>query len=346
MKKYLLPKNGNFYKANLHMHTIVSDGKMTPEETKEHYMKNGYSIVAFTDHDIFLPHNDLTDENFIAINSMEIAVDKEKYCAYPYPFFDTYHLNFYAKDPSLKACPAFSTKHIGFPNAREYLTDEMLVDEISRRYTSEGVNELIQKSNEAGFLISYNHPVWSGQNRDDYIGLEGVWGVEVWNTGCNRGGYHEHDGAFEDMLREGKNVFPLATDDAHNYASTCGGWTMVKAEKLDYARVISALEKGNFYASTGPEIHGISIENGILKVDCSSAQKIVVSCERRNVWQTKSTDYPLTVATFDLNGYLTQTEEAMKRGADILRKPFVRVRVYDKKGGIAYSRAYWLEELQ
>ena len=34
MKKYLLQENGNFYKANLHCHSIVSDGAFTPEELK------------------------------------------------------------------------------------------------------------------------------------------------------------------------------------------------------------------------------------------------------------------------------------------------------------------------
>ena len=56
MKKYLLPKEGKFYKANLHMHTTISDGRMTLEETKEEYQKRGYSIVAFTDHEVLLPH--------------------------------------------------------------------------------------------------------------------------------------------------------------------------------------------------------------------------------------------------------------------------------------------------
>ena len=32
MKKYLLKEKGNFYKANLHMHTNISDGHMTIEE--------------------------------------------------------------------------------------------------------------------------------------------------------------------------------------------------------------------------------------------------------------------------------------------------------------------------
>ena len=52
MKKYLLPETGNFYKANLHCHTTYSDGRKTPEQVKARYKGLGYSIVAYTDHDI------------------------------------------------------------------------------------------------------------------------------------------------------------------------------------------------------------------------------------------------------------------------------------------------------
>ena len=45
MKKYLLPESGNFYKANLHCHTTLSDGEMTREEVKEIYKKNGKFFV-------------------------------------------------------------------------------------------------------------------------------------------------------------------------------------------------------------------------------------------------------------------------------------------------------------
>ena len=38
MRKYLLPESGNFYKANLHCHSIVSDGKLSPAELKKIYM--------------------------------------------------------------------------------------------------------------------------------------------------------------------------------------------------------------------------------------------------------------------------------------------------------------------
>mgnify|MGYP002627168420 CR=1 FL=1 len=37
MKKYLLPAEGNFYKANLHCHTTVSDGHWEPRRVKEEY---------------------------------------------------------------------------------------------------------------------------------------------------------------------------------------------------------------------------------------------------------------------------------------------------------------------
>ena len=70
MRHYLLPEGGNFYKANLHTHSIYSDGTRTVEEIKRDYMAHGYSVVAFTDHDIMLDHSDLNEpEKFLALTS-------------------------------------------------------------------------------------------------------------------------------------------------------------------------------------------------------------------------------------------------------------------------------------
>ena len=74
MKKYLLPKDGQFYKANLHCHTNFSDGRKTPAEVKEIYRKLGYSIVAYTDHDILIPHDELNDDTFLALHGFEIEM--------------------------------------------------------------------------------------------------------------------------------------------------------------------------------------------------------------------------------------------------------------------------------
>ena len=60
MKKYLLPKSGNFYKANMHCHTTLSDGKKTPEEVKALYpdenleFGDGYIIPKPFDRRLFV----------------------------------------------------------------------------------------------------------------------------------------------------------------------------------------------------------------------------------------------------------------------------------------------------
>lgn len=76
-KIYLLSKEGNFYKANLHSHTVFSDGNLTPEHSKEAYQKEGYSIIAFTDHRIYKNHKHLNDENFLALAGYEIDINEK-----------------------------------------------------------------------------------------------------------------------------------------------------------------------------------------------------------------------------------------------------------------------------
>ena len=48
--KILLSKDKKQYKANLHSHSNLSDGKLSPTEMKELYKANGYDILAITDH--------------------------------------------------------------------------------------------------------------------------------------------------------------------------------------------------------------------------------------------------------------------------------------------------------
>ena len=103
--KHLLPESGRFYKANLHMHTTVSDGRMTPEETKAAYQSRGYSIVAFSDHEVILPHPELCDEDFLAITSTEYCVAGHVVNSVPI----CYHLNFLAKRPDLVVSSSIPT---------------------------------------------------------------------------------------------------------------------------------------------------------------------------------------------------------------------------------------------
>ena len=42
MRIDVIPAGGRYFRANLHCHTTVSDGKFTPEEIKAHYKAYGY----------------------------------------------------------------------------------------------------------------------------------------------------------------------------------------------------------------------------------------------------------------------------------------------------------------
>ncbi len=54
MRKNLFPVTGQFYKANPHCHSTVSDGANTPEEMKAYYRSHGYQILALTDHELLV----------------------------------------------------------------------------------------------------------------------------------------------------------------------------------------------------------------------------------------------------------------------------------------------------
>ena len=59
----------------MHVHTNISDGQESVEAMTEAYRALGYSIIAYTDHEVFVTHNDLSSENFLAINAVELAVN-------------------------------------------------------------------------------------------------------------------------------------------------------------------------------------------------------------------------------------------------------------------------------
>lgn len=341
MRRYLIPAGGQFYKANLHMHTTVSDGQMTPAEVKEEYQKRGYSIVAFTDHEALVPHEDLTDEGFVAITSYEIATNRGA-AAGGFAFEQTYHMNLYAKEPGKNISPVFTKSRLWPPHAGDYMSEEAKAVEWPREYDVASLNALIARANEDGFLVSYNHPNWSLQGYCDYAGLHGLWGVEYYNTGCVRAGYPDTMQPIDDLLQLGERVVPLATDDAHagreNPHDCFGGFVMVKAEALTYGAVMAALERGDMYASSGPLIEELYLEDGVLHVKTSPAAKVEVITERRVRHCRRGEG--LRELAFDMRDYLRASREVEPKRCP----PYFRLTVTDAAGETAQSRAYSPED--
>ncbi len=340
MRKYLLPKEGQFYKANMHTHTTVSDGAMSPEEVKKVYQEHGYSIVAFTDHEVFVPHNELSDDKFLAISGVEVSVNED---VPPVDFasIKTYHINFYAKNADITEFPLFSESRVGGVT-RNSITPEMLKYDYRIPYGPKGVNEAILKGQDLGFFVSYNHPVWSMQTYKDYGDLENVWGVEVFNSGCFITGRDETIIPWEDLLRQGKKFYPLATDDAHTLRDCCGGFIMLKAKELTYPTVIEAMAKGDFYATTGPRIYDLWLEGTTLHLSCSPAQQVDLTAENRWTYNRFAAPDLITEINMDISTWFRIAKEAKEK---LNRNSYFRITVKDQAGKAAYTRAYFYDEL-
>jgi len=339
MKKYLLPENGNFYKANLHCHTTVSDGKLTPEQVKEEYIKKGYSVIAYTDHDIMIPHDELDSENFLALHGYEMEMpDRTTELA---KARKTCHICLIATDPeNLKQVCWHREKYL-FGHAPEYKHlvkfDESLPD-FERSYTTECVNEIIKTAKKNGFFVTYNHPSWSLENFDIVSQYEGMDAMEICNYSSYTAGYPEYNPKmYEDLLRVGKRIYCIGADDNHNgrpvgdpKCDSFGAWTVIKAEKLEYKAITDALLAGNFYASQGPEIKALWIEDGKLCVETSPCERISMLTGTRKLR-----------ASFRQKGKKLTRAEFPVEADDI----FVRVNVMDKQGKCADSNAYFCDEI-
>ena len=340
MKKYLLPRLGKFYKANMHTHTNISDGALTPERVKEEYVKKGYSVVAFTDHEIMMPHADLRDESFLPITAYEIQLMDRSV-----PGFcnKRYHMNFYSPDADRYLSKTYCKRDAWWGNIVKYFTEEMAEAGLTERsHTKEFAQKMIDMANEEGMIVSYNHPVWSNQNYTDYSGLKGLWGVEWYNNECVQLGYYDTTAPITDLLSEGERVFPLATDDSHKARSIGGGWIMVKAKALDYDTIFAALKKGDFYSSTGPEIKSLYLDGDKVVIKTSAVKQIALITDMRITEVIDSAKTGKTVSGGELS--LAKLIEKRNDLGDS-HKSFFRIEITDKCGRKALTRAYFLDEL-
>jgi hypothetical protein len=204
-----------------------------------------------------------------------------------------------------------------------------------RKHTPENISAMIAECKKAGFFVTYNHPAWSMENYEQYTRYEGLDAMEILNYSCERLGYPAYaDLIYDDMLRANGKLFAIAADDNHDkyppdspYSDACGGYVMIKAKSLDYETVINALCAGDFYASGGPSIYELYLEDGRVHVSCSDAARITLNAGHR---ATKTVIAPDNAT---VNGAVFDYKE------DDL---YLRITVKDREGKCAFSNAYFL----
>ena len=237
---------GHWFKGNLHTHSTGSDGQLTPEEIIDWYRSRGYHFLALTNHRVLSEARSVA-EDFILLSGIEAdGID---------PAIGLYHLIGlgFERPPDLSC-------YEGDPSVLETVVN---------------MQEMINSLRAAGALVFLAHPYWSGEMSKDLLDMEGCFGVEIWNGACEvwdcKGLSTVH---WDDLLAAGCRLWGLGADDCHWWPgrSDAGlGWVWVKAAELTQGAILDALEQGHFYASSGPQIHDLRLEDGQIHVRCSPA---------------------------------------------------------------------------
>lgn len=333
MKKQLLTNNKKFYKANLHCHTTLSDGKLTPKQIKESYKAHGYSAVAFTDHDIMLAHHELTDDEFIALTGFETEINQtgsKPTEEFPHRLQKCCHICFIALDENNDVQPLFNIDDYFVGNSGEY-RHLVKYDKNEPPYVREydKIPEYMQKGRENGFFVTYNHPTWSMQDYSDYITYSGMHAMEISNYGCIVGGYLDYNPhVYDDMLRNGKKIFAISADDTHKPTDMFGGYVMINTNELNYKSLTDALVAGDFYSvdgDGGPEIYNLWLDGNMVHVECSKAVSVIVTVDIRRGYVKRGDN--ITSAEFELHPDVN----------------YFRVEITDSNGRHANTNAYWIK---
>lgn len=334
--KCLLPQRERYFKTALHVHTDVSDGFWSPAELKACFKEDGFSCVAFSDHNLIVDHSDLNEEDFLALTAYEMSLRDDNPNGW---YSKNIHINVLAKRADHLWQAAKPPKL--YKNSPRYVDQVEVVDR-ECPFTMEGINEFVAESNKAGFLCTYNHPDSRTVGDEDVV-LTGFWGIEVFNYDAYHSGNPSYnDDKFQRMLLRGENVFPIISDDCHSKRSFRGSGLWVGAKELTYEAMIEALEKGDFYSTNGPQIHSLTLDDeGFLHVTCSEIMQASL-LSHHNFMQMQppyGERSPVTQVKFDINRWLgSVTEEDRDRA-------FIRLVLTDATGKRAYTRAYWYNEL-
>ncbi len=233
---------GREYKGNLHMHTSMSDGQMSPMQAVKAYEDRGYDFLAITDHRritrlpeyrgrmLLLPGIELDDE----------PTERE-----------VIHLLGIGVEESLA----------------EAVRPGMRAQEYIRAILS------------AGGIPFLAHPHWSMNRLSTIKSLDGLAGVEIFNS-VSRPPYNADRADSThilDLLASDGLLYPtISTDDCHFYGEELArSFIFLQADRLEREDAVNALRQGRFYASQGPRFERVELEGETVRVACSPVNAVV-----------------------------------------------------------------------
>lgn len=245
-------KPGRFWKGNLHTHSTLSDGHLTPEQVCQFYRDAGYHFLALTDHFLSSYNFPVADTRPFRADGFTTLIGAELH--------------------------AGRTEH---GNLWHILAVGLPLD-FSPPSPDETGPQIAARARSVGAFVAVAHPYWYNLTEADALSLGPAHAIEIYN-----GTSHDHNDRadswymLETLLERGHRYSACATDDAHfdpNRADAALGWVWVKSESLTPDSLLEALKQGHYYSSTGPQIHNIQVEPGQrVTVRCTPASRIFVT---------------------------------------------------------------------
>jgi len=242
--------SGQYFKGNLHTHTLNSDGDSTPDDVVKWYREHGYHFVTLTDHNYLTSVDGLNalhgaDDQFLVMKGEEVT---DRFQNKPV------HLNGLAPNAFIKP-----------PGGSSVL-------DMAQR--------MIDAIRGAGAVPSVNHPNFGWAiSADELLQLQRTRLFEVFNghptvNNLGGGGVPGLEEVWDRMLSSGKLLYGLAVDDAHYFkrpedktaARPGQGWVYVRSPRLESRVLVEALERGDFYSSTGVELQSITATSTALTI--------------------------------------------------------------------------------
>jgi hypothetical protein len=224
-----------WFKGNTHTHTLNSDGDSTPDEVVRWYREHGYQFLVLTDHNFLTSVDGLNalhgaDQKFLVVQGEEVT---DRFGEKPL------HVN-----------------GLGLDRVVAPQGGASVVDVLQRN-----VNAIRQENG----VPHINHPNFRwAVTQDELREVRGNRLFEIFNghpqvNNVGGGGVPGLEEAWDAILSAGTLLYGIAVDDAHAFkqpgnpavAGPGRGWVMVRAPRLDARLLLEAMERGDFYASTG-----------------------------------------------------------------------------------------------
>ena len=298
-------------KGNIHTHSLWSDGDDFPEMIIQWYKDHNYQFIALSDHNTVADtifwyelrerdQKNKTLEKYISRfgDWVETKMDSTRQLV-RLKTFDEYKSKMEKPDSFLiikseEVTASFEKKpiHINVTNIQdliEPIKGKSVLDVMQK--TLDAV-QAQRKELNVPMIAHINHPNFGyGIDTEDMKKLNGERFFEVYNghpAVNNQGDEFHHDTeTMWDLInihyhKQGKpSMYGIATDDSHSYhefsakkSNTGRGWIMVNSKTLSPRALISAMENGDFYASTGVALKKIQTDSKNLFIEIMPEQGV------------------------------------------------------------------------